>query len=68
MGKIERILLVLWPAFVMAGVLHSTVSGIGMGSPNYRTVDAGPVGTGGGCADDPGAARRDTTEGVSTCA
>jgi membrane protease YdiL (CAAX protease family) len=28
--------------FVMAGVLHSTVSGIGMGSPNYRTVDAGP--------------------------
>ncbi|MBC7896400.1 MAG: CPBP family intramembrane metalloprotease, partial [Cytophagaceae bacterium] len=28
--------------FVMAGVLHSTVSGIGMGAPNYRTVDAGP--------------------------
>lgn len=28
--------------FVMAGVLHSTVSGIGMEAPNYRTVDAGP--------------------------
>lgn len=28
--------------FVMAGVLHATVSGVGMGSPNYRTVDAGP--------------------------
>ncbi|MGQ0649723.1 MAG: lysostaphin resistance A-like protein [Gemmatimonadaceae bacterium] len=28
--------------FVMAGVLHTTVSGIGMGAPNYRTVDAGP--------------------------
>ncbi len=28
--------------FVMAGVLHSTVSGIGMDAPNYRTVDAGP--------------------------
>jgi hypothetical protein len=28
--------------FVMAGVLHSAVSGIGMGAPNYRTVDAGP--------------------------
>lgn len=28
--------------FVMAGLLHSAVSGIGMGTPNYRTVDAGP--------------------------
>ena len=28
--------------FVMAGVLHTTVSGFGMGAPNYRTVDAGP--------------------------
>jgi membrane protease YdiL (CAAX protease family) len=28
--------------FVMAGLLHSAVSGVGMGSPNYRTVDAGP--------------------------
>jgi membrane protease YdiL (CAAX protease family) len=28
--------------FVMAGVLHTTVSGVGMGAPNYRTVDAGP--------------------------
>lgn len=28
--------------FVMAGVLHSAVSGIGMDSPNYRVVDAGP--------------------------
>lgn len=28
--------------FVMAGLLHSAVSGFGMGAPNYRTVDAGP--------------------------
>ena len=28
--------------FVMAGLLHASVSGIGMGTPNYRTVDAGP--------------------------
>lgn len=28
--------------FVMAGVLHSAVSGIGMGTPNYRIVDSGP--------------------------
>lgn len=28
--------------FVMAGVMHTSVSGIGMGSPGYRTVDAGP--------------------------
>ncbi|MEO7965771.1 MAG: type II CAAX endopeptidase family protein [Gemmatimonadaceae bacterium] len=28
--------------FVMAGVMHTSVSGIGMGTPNYRTVDAGP--------------------------
>jgi len=28
--------------FVMAGVMHTSVSGIGMGAPNYRTVDAGP--------------------------
>lgn len=28
--------------FVMAGVLHSAVSGIGMDAPNYRIVDAGP--------------------------
>lgn len=28
--------------FVMAGVMHSSVSGTGLGTPNYRTVDAGP--------------------------
>ena len=28
--------------FVMAGLLHTAVSGVGMGTPNYRTVDAGP--------------------------
>lgn len=28
--------------FVMAAVMHASVSGIGMGAPNYRTVDAGP--------------------------
>lgn len=28
--------------FVMAGLLHTSVSGIGMGTPNYRTIDAGP--------------------------
>ena len=28
--------------FVMAGLLHTSVSGVGMGTPNYRTVDAGP--------------------------
>lgn len=28
--------------FVMAGVLHSAVSGFGMQAPNYRTIDAGP--------------------------
>ena len=28
--------------FVMAGVMHASVSGIGMGTPNYRMVDAGP--------------------------
>ena len=28
--------------FVMAGVMHASVSGIGMGTPNYRIVDAGP--------------------------
>lgn len=28
--------------FVMAGVMHTSVSGLGMGTPNYRTVDAGP--------------------------
>lgn len=28
--------------FVMAGLLHSAVSGIGMGAPNYKTIDAGP--------------------------
>lgn len=28
--------------FVMAGVMHTSVSGIGLDSPNYRTIDAGP--------------------------
>jgi membrane protease YdiL (CAAX protease family) len=28
--------------FVMAGVMHTTVSGLGLGTPNYRTIDAGP--------------------------
>jgi hypothetical protein len=28
--------------FVMAGLLHTAVSGIGMGTPNYRTIDSGP--------------------------
>ena len=28
--------------FVMAGVMHTSVSGMGMGTPNYRTIDAGP--------------------------
>jgi len=28
--------------FVMAGVMHTSVSGMGMGAPDYRTVDAGP--------------------------
>jgi membrane protease YdiL (CAAX protease family) len=28
--------------FVMAGIMHSAVSGIGMGAPRYRTIDAGP--------------------------
>lgn len=28
--------------FVMAGVMHTSVSGAALGSPNYRTVDAGP--------------------------
>lgn len=28
--------------FVMAGLLHTSVSGVGMGTPNYRVVDAGP--------------------------
>jgi membrane protease YdiL (CAAX protease family) len=28
--------------FVMAALLHTAVSGVGMGTPNYRTVDAGP--------------------------
>lgn len=28
--------------FVMAGLLHTAVSGVGLGSPNYRVVDAGP--------------------------
>ncbi|GMV10535.1 MAG TPA: type II CAAX endopeptidase family protein [Gemmatimonadaceae bacterium] len=28
--------------FVMAGVMHTSVSGTGLGAPNYRTVDAGP--------------------------
>jgi hypothetical protein len=26
----------------MAGVMHTSVSGIGMGAASYRTVDAGP--------------------------
>ena len=26
----------------MAGLLHTAVSGAGLGSPNYRIVDAGP--------------------------
>jgi hypothetical protein len=35
--------------FVMAAVLHANVSGIGMASPDYRVVDAGPDwATGGG--------------------
>lgn len=28
--------------FVMAGVLHTSVSGFAMGAPDYRTVDTGP--------------------------
>lgn len=28
--------------FVMAGVMHTSVSGLGMGTPNYRVIDAGP--------------------------
>lgn len=28
--------------FVMAGVMHTSVSGLGLGTPNYRTIDAGP--------------------------
>ncbi len=28
--------------FVMAGLLHTAVSGVGLGSPNYRVVDSGP--------------------------
>lgn len=28
--------------FVMAGVMHTSVSGSELGAPNYRTVDAGP--------------------------
>jgi membrane protease YdiL (CAAX protease family) len=28
--------------FVMAGIMHTSVSGIGMGTPHYRTIDAGP--------------------------
>lgn len=28
--------------FVMAGLMHTSVSGFGMGTPNYRTIDAGP--------------------------
>lgn len=28
--------------FVMAGVMHTSVSGIGMDAPHYRTIDAGP--------------------------
>ncbi len=28
--------------FVMAGLMHTSVSGIGMGTPNYRTIDSGP--------------------------
>lgn len=28
--------------FVMAGLLHTAVSGVGLGTPNYRVVDAGP--------------------------
>ncbi len=28
--------------FVMAGVMHTAVSGLGLGTPNYRTIDAGP--------------------------
>lgn len=28
--------------FVMAGVMHTSVSGAGLGAPSYRTVDAGP--------------------------
>jgi membrane protease YdiL (CAAX protease family) len=28
--------------FVMAGILHAPVSGLGMTAPNYRIVDAGP--------------------------
>lgn len=43
----QRSLYAAWAAhvawnFVMAGVIHTSVSGIGMGSPNYRTVDSGP--------------------------
>jgi membrane protease YdiL (CAAX protease family) len=43
----QRSLYAAWAAhvawnFVMAGVIHTSVSGIGMGTPNYRTVDAGP--------------------------
>jgi hypothetical protein len=43
----QRSLYAAWAAhvawnFVMAGVMHTSVSGVGMGSPNYRTVDAGP--------------------------
>ena len=28
--------------FVMAGVMHTSVSGFGMDTPNYRTIDTGP--------------------------
>ena len=43
----QRSLYAAWAAhvawnFVMAGVMHTSVSGIGLGSPSYRTVDAGP--------------------------
>lgn len=34
--------------FVMAGVMHTSVSGIGLDAPGYRTVDAGPAWATGG--------------------
>lgn len=43
----QRSLYAAWAAhvawnFVMAGVMHTSVSGFGMPAPNYRMVDAGP--------------------------
>lgn len=41
--------------FVMAGILHTSVSGTGMRAPNYQTIDSGPDwATGGGWGPEAG--------------